>query len=473
MTAVVDRFLEPHFFFTAPWEPVVVRRGDALGLRALADEFAEAVAPGLSNRVNDGRWVTILAWCLVRSHEVFFADHGRSVATAAEQRKRYAWLRPLELMWVARTIALAGEDASNRSMSGQRSVRRWYKEKQQSTDRFGMSEVQFRAYRQTGMYGGYRVAFRGWPGLTLHGDGWTPGPEAFELAKWLNKQLGKDVLPKGRVNRGDDNKDRQRSRGPTLGKGDRHDWWLRHWDKFDHEGRNADANTLPRRKDDFAKLPEAGLLEPIIFGDRENDNGGQRRCDIAREIEKSSVKTHLEICEHLAKKFSDNGVIAHLARFSRLADAGIEAMELIAKSLAKDSSSSLKEVAESPDAAQVCVELHAAALAWLNGAECEPSPAGVTHLEKATIFAHAITSADPQECLKALLHHHKQHGGGLLWFVLRDGQIETRSIPNNRTAARYRFRLWPLCRLASQCGVIRQMPRAFQNDTEESDDDEQ
>jgi hypothetical protein len=48
---------EPRHLFTAPWEPVVVRRGDALGLRALADQFADALAPDLSNRVRDGRWV--------------------------------------------------------------------------------------------------------------------------------------------------------------------------------------------------------------------------------------------------------------------------------------------------------------------------------------------------------------------------------------------------------------------------------
>src|SRR5438876_8037707 len=98
---------EPRQLFTAPWDPIVVRRGDALGLRALTDVFAESVAPGLSNRVRDGRWVTILAWCLARSQEVFHASGGRSVATRAQQRERYAWLRPLELMWVARTIALA------------------------------------------------------------------------------------------------------------------------------------------------------------------------------------------------------------------------------------------------------------------------------------------------------------------------------------------------------------------------------
>ena len=39
---------EPRLLFTAPWEPVVVRRGDALGLRALTDQFANAIAPDLS-----------------------------------------------------------------------------------------------------------------------------------------------------------------------------------------------------------------------------------------------------------------------------------------------------------------------------------------------------------------------------------------------------------------------------------------
>src|SRR5438876_8100210 len=107
MTILADVESQPRHLFTAPWEPVVVRRGDALGLRALADQFAEALAPGLSNRVRDGRWVTILAWCLTRSQDVFHASGGRSVVTRMEQRERYAWLRPLELLWIARTIALA------------------------------------------------------------------------------------------------------------------------------------------------------------------------------------------------------------------------------------------------------------------------------------------------------------------------------------------------------------------------------
>ena len=86
MIVQTDFYSDPRFHFTAPWEPVVVRRGDALRLRALADEFAEAVAPGLSNRVHDGRWVTILARCLVRSYEAF--DAGRRPYRLSPTRRR-------------------------------------------------------------------------------------------------------------------------------------------------------------------------------------------------------------------------------------------------------------------------------------------------------------------------------------------------------------------------------------------------
>lgn len=49
--------------FTAPWDPVATHRGDALGLRALPDVFADLVAPEMNYRINDARWLTILAWC--------------------------------------------------------------------------------------------------------------------------------------------------------------------------------------------------------------------------------------------------------------------------------------------------------------------------------------------------------------------------------------------------------------------------
>ena len=113
------------FFFTEPWEPIIVRRGDPLGLRALADQFAEAVGPDLSNRVRDARWITILAWSMVRAREAFHAHGGRNARDNEKREPQYAWLRPLELMWVARTITLADSNESDRPLAGQRSVRPW------------------------------------------------------------------------------------------------------------------------------------------------------------------------------------------------------------------------------------------------------------------------------------------------------------------------------------------------------------
>ena len=166
-----------------------MRRGDALGLRALADQFADAVAPDLSNRVRDGRWVTILAWCLARSQEVFHASGGRSMVTRTEQRQRYAWLRPLELMWVARTIALA-EDWRDRSLAGQRRVRPWYED--DATIHRSLRDVGGPVPALPADWHVRRIPARV-PQVAGHdgaGDGWTPGPATLRLAKWLDEKLG-------------------------------------------------------------------------------------------------------------------------------------------------------------------------------------------------------------------------------------------------------------------------------------------
>jgi hypothetical protein len=443
---------EPSYFFTEPWEPVIVRRGDALGLGALADNFADAVAPDFSNRIRDGRWVTILAWCLVQSHKVFHASGGRAAETRAQQSKRYAWLRPLELMWVARTIALLEKDEwKKRSLAGQRRVEPWYDDGKKA-DRFGMSPDQFRAYRQIGMYGGYRLAFRKWPGMTVHGDGWTPGPASMELADWLDKKLSS-----ARLHLGDEIK--TRSQGKEDG------WWLKSWEAFDQLGRSAIEDTLPRSRDDFTVLPEAEFLQPLIFGDYPQ---GQKRLRVARSIQKATATNHLELCRHLSDEFRADPVIARLYDFSRLADAGIAAMVHVADVLGGKPYVALKEVAQHKGAAAICKELMASAQAWRKGAQIQPR-----HIEAAHRFANAITATNgqPIECLRTLLHHHETYGGGLRWFVLRNGRIEPRTLPRGMVS-RYGFRLWPLCRLAAQCGVIRTMPTALRNDPAYLEEDE-
>jgi hypothetical protein len=449
----------PRLLFTEPWDPIVVRRGDALGLLALTSVFAEMVAPGLTNRVRDGRWVTILSWCLVRSQQIFQASGGRSVVTRVEQSSRYAWLRPLELMWAARTIALAEDDWRDRPLLGRRRVQPWYEDqvnRRYSADRFGMSVDQFRAYRQIGTYGGYRVAFRKWTGMTVGGDGWTPGPEANKLAKWLDVRLG-SAAPKWPLNASHLSDDGIAIRSAKLRRGDECSWWLQHWSNFDRDGKRAEE-TLPRPRDEFEILPEADLLHPIVF----EDLGGKRRRRVALEIAKCGAKDHLGVCRHLGQMFKDEEpAIALLPRFSRLADAGIAAMEVIAKSLGGQSQVSLAEAASSPSAGRVCQELFAAAREWATAADLT-----LRHVETAHRFANAIPSADPVECFTALLQHHELYGGGLRWFVLRDNRIEPR-MPPLANASGYRFRLWSLCRLATQCGVIRDMPTGLREEDED------
>lgn len=457
MAAKAEAAPEPRLLFTAPWEPVVIRRGDALGLRALADQFAEAIAPNLTNRVRDGRWVTILAWCLARSQQAFHASGGRSVETRDQERERYAWLRPLELMWVARTIALTPEDWRTRSLAGQRRVRPWYQDENKQTDRFGLTIDQFHAYRQTGMYGGYRLAFRKWPGMTHRGDGWTPGPGTHRLAKWLDDKLGAAARPSWSLHAADAATD-LRIRG-ARGEEDR--WWLRRWSTFDHPSGNIE-HTLPRAKNDFTKLPEAHLLEPLVFG---SDPSGSRRLKVAREVARAGATQHIEVCDYLGRAFGSDRTIALLPRFARLADAGMAAMDLIAERLRRESQVPLADIAALPDAKPICEELMAAAHEWLKGAQM---PTG--HIEAAHRFANSITSARPSECLGALLQYHEVYGGGLRWFVLRGNQIEPR-VPPRAGTSRYRFRLWSLCRLATQVGVLRDMPEAVREDVDPDEDD--
>ena len=175
------------------------------------------------------------------------------------------------------------------------------------------------------------------------------------------------------------------------------------------------------------------------------------------EIKKSSATSHIEVCEHLSRAFDSEPTIKLLPRFARLADAGMEAMDFVASSLQNESSVTLARVAALPKAAGICDELLAAAQDWLENAKIQ-----LRHIRAADDFARKfpIQGASPIECLRALLQHHESCGGGLRWFVLRNGLIEPRT-PPRVGSSRYRFRLWSLCRLATQCGVLPKMPRAF------------
>ncbi len=448
-------------FYTAHWDPISVRRGDALGLRNITDEFAEKLTPKMNNATQDGRWLTILSWCLVRSQGLY--DSPRAVAKDERelQQLRYAWLRPLELMWVARTLILSGADAKGRTLAGQRAVKRWLEN--ENINRFGMSPDQYNAYRQLGMYGGYRIAFRRWHGMTQNGDGWTPSVSAYTLARWLDAKLGK-ARPPWKLD------EAKRSKYSSSNLDDSHArWWLKNWKHFRNDGAKAQLYTLPRKRpvsnSRIEKLAEHELLSPIVFG---LDEDGKTRRHFAKLALNSKGQTHQAICDYIGETGGAEGGIQLLPHFTRMADAGIAAMEFVNNALNGNPKISLAKLAEFPGAGIVADQLHDATHRWLQN-----SKPTFRHQDAADRFARAFGLPTTKAIFESLILYHEQFGGGLRWFALRDGTIEPRSGKNTRVS-RYRFRLWSLCRLATQCGIIKAIPTGLfesENISDENEDD--
>lgn len=162
-------------------------------------------------------------------------------------RRLYEWIRPLELLWVARTLERTGENARRRQLPGQRAVRRWLENRAEPD--FGLSMDQRVRYRQTGAYGGYRVALRRLPGLTIGGDGWQAGVVGERLAEIVNQKID--------------------WRRPNFDKFKRrsvegNDFWLGHWEDWDHGG----GDFFPERSDHVRQLPgdEAKVIRRVLFG---------------------------------------------------------------------------------------------------------------------------------------------------------------------------------------------------------------
>ena len=235
-------------------------------------------------------------------------------------------------------------------------------------------------------------------------------------------------------------------------------------------GRRLRVRFRNNQRGDFSELPEAALLKPIIFG---NDPAGEKRLTIVQSIAKSSATDHASLCQYLSQQFNREPTIARLATFSRLADAGLAAMNYINDALKREPKVALAAVAKGGAAKEVCKALQAAAQAWL-AMQAGPSAQATTlrHSDAADRFAQTMaTNAVPLDCFRQLLRHHETYGGGLRWFVLHDGHVEAHTLSKGE-ASRYGFRLWALCRLAAQCGVLTKMPKALRYDIELDNDDD-
>lgn len=451
------------WYFTAPWDPVPIRRGDALGLRAGADYFAELLAPGLSNNTSDARWISLLSWCLKWSHIAWRSAGGVDLSNRDDQRARYAWLRPLELLWVARAL-VSGQTTGQ--LRGRRSVRRWLDagEDVRRLDKFGMSEDQFRRFRQVGTYGAYRVVFRSISGLTT-GDGWTPDDTAHKLANFVNESLPRPAqLRQEQLEVGT-------KWGHWSGGGEARYWLTRGWET----GWASTGGLLPTQ--DEAKQRrlteyERSLLEPALFA-----TDSTRRMTAEVLASAKAARTHAGLCDALANssalsKKLEPSSLAPLPAFTRFADAAMHAMRGLWSKINHDDAkqaSAIESLALSVELQSKLDLLRDAGVAWLNA----PARSVFPHEQVVTRLAEAMRDATtPVAQIRALARHHHEHGGGRRWFREQVGRLVPIVADTGIAASDYRFRLRPLCRLAAQCGVANLTQALDAVEQQEPDDEE-
>lgn len=434
---------QPSWYFTAPWEPVPIRRGDALGFRAGADYFADLLAPGLNNGSSDARWISLLSWCLYWSNVVWREAGGGDLSTREGQRSRYAWLRPLELLWVDRTLE-SGQ--TNGQLRGRRSISRW-RDDDRKLANFAMSPDQFRRYRLVGTYGAYRVVFRAVSGLTI-GDGWTPGDTAFQLATIVNESLPRDV----------------RFKHNHFENGNKWGHWTdneaRYWVERGWPAARVKAaiGLLPTADNAVSKLlpeQERSLLEPALFG-----ADSSRRATVLALARAKGASSHADLCDTLASSSALSTMIeprslGPLPAFTRFADASMHAMRRLWTEINHDDikqNPAIGKLAHSSELRARLDMVRETADAWLRTPDRSVFPHDHVVTRLAETMQKATTSIDQ---LRALARHHHEYGGGRRWFREQAGKIVPLVADTGIAASDYRFRIRPLCRLAAQCGVAR------------------
>lgn len=421
----------------------MVRRGDALGFRAGADYFADLLAPGLSNATYDARWISLMSWCLKWSHVVWRNAGGSDLSRHDGQRARYAWLRPLELLWVDRTLE-SGQTSGQ--LRGRRSIERWRKAERRPPH-FAMSPEQFRRYRQVGIYGAYRVVLRTVPGLTM-GDGWTPADTALQLATLVNESLPRDV----------------RLMHEHFESGTKWGHWVdneaQYWVRHGWPAALAKTGSglLPTTDNALRKpLPEGErrLLKPVLFSAEST-----RRVTAEVLAGAKRASSHAALCDMLAssnaisKKIEPRS-LAPLPAFTRFADASMHAMRWLWAEINHDdikqapALATLARASELRDRLEMVRETGGA---WLRapGRSVFPHDHVLTRLAEAT---QAATT--PIDQLRALARHHREHGGGRHWFREQAGKLVPLVADTGIAASDYRFRLRPLSCLAAQCGIAK------------------
>jgi hypothetical protein len=452
---VADGLAEPHWFFTAPYEAPMVRRGDPLGLRLAAGRYAEVLAPGLSNRTIDARWLTLTAWTLVMANDVW-RRRGNSAPSGLSRnaaREIFEWIEPLELLWVARTLTLA--DRKGRQLPGQRAVRRWL-DAEQRPARFGMSRAQYQRTRFIGVYGGYRAALRGLDGMTVDGDGWRPGPVAEALARIAQGALGAAAATPAKPH------------GKFTAE---HYWQKEGWEAWQSR---AGRDFLPESLEDIRPVSsgEIGVLRPLLFGNQVSTDAARLRHRVVEVMDASNSRAHHELCHELERKLgrATQGALDRLGSFARLADAGVGMMNAIWLQLGEAEARKVpalrpREFAENEDARDRIREFVDATKAWQREKSAFRPEWTLAHELAALARDHERDSAG---LVRRLVEYHCKNAGGRRWFrVDEEGLVRPASTLRDQEGSPYRYRLFSLARLAMQCKVIDRIPKALEPEDDE------
>lgn len=429
------------WYFTAPLEQIPVRRGDPLGFRATSDYFAELLAPGLSNATSDARWISLLSWCLQWSHLAWTKAGGGDLSRRDDQRSRYAWLRPLELLWVARTLE-SGQMTGQ--LRGRRSVKRWLDTKKRVPN-FAMSSEQFRRYRQIGTYGAYRVIFRTVPNLTS-GDGWTPTGIALHLAEIVNRSLPKE----------------SRMDHSLFDKSTKWKHWINH--EANYWIRHGWSNAFDKTGYGYFPTPDAEIgcqlpeseracLEEVLF-----DRQSTRRLTAEILASAKNANSHIDLCESIAgsdklSKYVDPVSIEFLPQFSRFADSSMHAMRGLWNELNRDALVQSPSIKHLSALSELRLRLDKCRQEGENWLLCKKNK-NLPQQNAISNLAMAMKNAsNPEDQIRALSEHHHEYGGSRRWFLQDHDRIIPLVANTGIAASNYRFRLRSLSRLAAQCGV--------------------
>lgn len=434
------KMLPTIFLSEAPARPAS-RRRDPLGFANVAAYYADMLAPELTNRQRDPRWLTILCWSLQQ-----VASEFPNLSTDAD---RYARLRGLELRWIIEACRL-DNGGKGRQLPGSRNVRdvrKRHGETQFATLRAQMGPEQWRRYRYVGPYASYRGLLQ-LLGL-LDDDGWQLTDAGRKLAAFASSKVTSFTSHRAL----------QLLTDETSG------WvsfWLRRW----RAGTTIPTSSafLPTHKSRLGKK-EVELFGPALFAT------DSVRLHVAVAMQGAVAGSHSALCQHLQASLlilpgwsSDEKIrLAKLGAFAVLADVAIDAIKAAFEFVARHPDGTCPpKVAAAAIKAQLGA-LHIVCKRW----GCDGIWPVVDQFAKAVGL-----ESGPEKVLLALVRFHQQNAGGLLWVRLSGGCLDKAVRHSQAPGGFYRFRLETLSRLAFGCHIIDTLPACFEQTRLDPEDGE-